>query len=215
MDRKREKRGMQCYVKKEVNSLIDVESAETTGERCRHLSWRTPLNSSLCTFIGMKHISPTFMYIIPMYLRLTTFTKTLPQMSFHLYFFAIFISLWGSTHDSADCWSAHRSSAARDSFKRVHDWCKAGWRRPGAPPPKQKSWLRWCALCISGGTVMVEWERGDDIVYWNFIAFFVRLVIQRILQNLILNFICHVAAHSWSLNISFWSNLASFGQLIS
>ena len=26
------------------------------------------------------------MYIIPMYLRLTTFTKTLPQMSFHLYF---------------------------------------------------------------------------------------------------------------------------------
>ena len=131
MDRKREKRGMQCYMKKEDNSLIDVESAETTGERCRHLSWRTPLNSSLCTFIGMKHISPTFMYIIPMYLRLTTFTKTLPQMSFHLYFFAIFISLWGSTHDSADCWSAHRSSAARGSFKRVHDWCKAGWRRPG------------------------------------------------------------------------------------
>ena len=41
--------------------------------------------------------------IIPMYLRLTTFTKTLPQMSFHLYFFAIFISLWGSTHDS---WAA-------------------------------------------------------------------------------------------------------------
>ena len=32
----------------------------------------------------MKHISPTFMYIIPMYLRLRTFTKTLPQMSFHL-----------------------------------------------------------------------------------------------------------------------------------
>ena len=60
-------------------------------------------------------------------------------MSFHLYFFAIFISLWGSTHDSADCWSAHRSSAARDSLKRVHDWCKAGWRRPGAPPPPNKN----------------------------------------------------------------------------
>ena len=55
-------------------------------------------------------------------------------MSFHLYLFAIFISLWGSTHDSADCWSAHRSSAACDSFKRVHDWCKAGWRQPGAHP---------------------------------------------------------------------------------
>ena len=144
MDRKRERRGMQCYMKKEDNSLIYVESAETTGERCRHLSWRTPLNSSLCTFIGMKHISPTFMHIIPMYLRLTTFTKTLPQMSFHLYFFAIFISLWGSTHDSADCCSAHRSSATRDSFKRVHDWCKAGWRRPG-DPPKQKFWLRRCS----------------------------------------------------------------------
>ena len=36
-------------------------------------------------------------------------------------FFVIFISLWGSTHDSVDCWSAHRSSAARDSFKREHD----------------------------------------------------------------------------------------------
>ena len=60
-------------------------------------------------------------------------------MSFHRYFFAIYISLWGSTHDSADCWSTHRSSAARDSFKRVHDWCKAGWRRPGAPPPPNKN----------------------------------------------------------------------------
>ena len=38
MDRKREKRGMQYYMKKEDNSLIDVENAETTGERCLHLS---------------------------------------------------------------------------------------------------------------------------------------------------------------------------------
>ena len=41
-------------------------------------------------------------------LRMTTFTKTLPHMSFHLNFFAIFISLSGSTHDSVDWWSAHR-----------------------------------------------------------------------------------------------------------
>ena len=60
MDRKREKMGMQCYMKKDDNSLIDVENVETTGEMCRHLSLPTPLNSSLCTFIGMKHISPTF-----------------------------------------------------------------------------------------------------------------------------------------------------------
>ena len=38
MDRKREKGGMQCYMKKEDNSLIDLENVETTGERCRHLS---------------------------------------------------------------------------------------------------------------------------------------------------------------------------------
>ena len=47
--------------------------------------------------------------------------------------------LFRSTHGSGDCWSARRSSAARDSFKRVHDWCKAGWRRPGAPPPPNKN----------------------------------------------------------------------------
>ena len=75
---------MQCFMKKEDTSLVDVENVETTGERCCHLSSRTPLNSSLCTFIGVKHISPTFVYTIPMYLRLTTFTKTLPQRSFPL-----------------------------------------------------------------------------------------------------------------------------------
>ena len=51
---------MQCFIKTEDNSLIDVENVETIGERCCHLSRRTALNSSLCTFIGMKHISPTF-----------------------------------------------------------------------------------------------------------------------------------------------------------
>ena len=58
-------------------------------------------------------------------------------------FFSICISLWSSSQDSADCWSAHRSPAARDSFKRVHDWCMAGWRRPRpGGPPKRQSWLR-------------------------------------------------------------------------
>ena len=40
------------------------------------------MNENSCRW---KHISTTFMY-----LRLTTFTKTLPKMSFHPYFFAIF-----------------------------------------------------------------------------------------------------------------------------
>ena len=41
MDRKREKEGsgrMQCFMKKEDKSLIDVENVVTTGERCCHLS---------------------------------------------------------------------------------------------------------------------------------------------------------------------------------
>ena len=35
---KEREKGMQCYIKKEDNSPIDVENVETTGERCRHLS---------------------------------------------------------------------------------------------------------------------------------------------------------------------------------
>ena len=40
MDRKREKGGgmMQCFMKKDDKSPIDVENVETTGERCCHLN---------------------------------------------------------------------------------------------------------------------------------------------------------------------------------
>ena len=83
----------------------------------------------------MKHISPTFVYHRPyqVNLRLTTFTKTLPQMSFPLK------KTFPFDYASADwhCWSAHRTPSAHNSFKRVHDWCKAVWRRPG-PPPQTK-----------------------------------------------------------------------------
>ena len=43
--RKREKDGgrTQCFMKKEDNSLIDLENVETTGETCCHLSSQTPL----------------------------------------------------------------------------------------------------------------------------------------------------------------------------
>ena len=89
-------------------------------------------------FIGMKHISITFRYIIPMYLRLTTFAKTLPQMSFHLMCCYLF-PLWGSTHNSADCWSAHISPVSRDACPRHLQTCarlmQAGSLRPGPPPP--------------------------------------------------------------------------------
>ena len=91
------------------------------------------LTNTIELFIGMKHISPTFRYIMPMYLRLTTFTKTLPQMSFHL-----FCLLWGSNHNSDDCWSAHRSPAARETASNV---CTADARLGGVgrvPPPQSK-----------------------------------------------------------------------------
>ena len=72
-------------------------------------------------------------------------------MSFHLYFLQFFFAL-GSTHDSTDCWSAHRSPAARETCTRLmQGWvASTGWHRPGTPP-KQKSWLRRCAL-VNGTT---------------------------------------------------------------
>ena len=90
----------------------------------------------------MKHISPTFMYIIPMYLRLTPFTKTFPQMSFHLYFVAIFISLWGSTHDSADCWTGALTDPrlpATASNVCTTDARLGGVGRVPPPPPPNKN----------------------------------------------------------------------------
>ena len=96
------------------------------------------LNSSLCTFIGMKHISPTFMYIIPMYLRLTTFTKTLPQMSFHLSF-CYFYFAPPMTLLTAGALTDYRLPAAASNV------CTTDARLGGVgqvpPPPKQKSWL--------------------------------------------------------------------------
>ena len=72
--------------KKEDKSLLDVENVETAVERCCNLTRRTPLNCSLCMFIGMNHISPKFSYIIPIYLMLTPFTKTLPKCHFTYFF---------------------------------------------------------------------------------------------------------------------------------
>ena len=83
----------------------------------------------------MKHISPTFVYIIPMYLRLKTFTKTLPQMSFHLK--KLLFSLWGSTHDSADCWSTHKPHIC----PRLLQTCARliqGWMASARWPPPTK-----------------------------------------------------------------------------
>ena len=113
------------------------------ADRCRKC-WnyrRKMLPSELTNTIEQFIVYVNFTYI-KVFEADNIYKKKLPKCNFTYIFFAIFISLWGSTHDSVDCWSAHRSPAACNSSKRVHDWCKDGWRRPGAHPHKQKSWLR-------------------------------------------------------------------------
>ena len=74
-------------MKKEDKSLIDVENVETTGERCCH-HVPSELTNTIEQFLVYVHRNEApftyIVYIIPMYSRLPTFTKTLPQMSFPL-----------------------------------------------------------------------------------------------------------------------------------
>ena len=60
-------------------------------------------------------------------------------MSFHPYFFAIFSRSGAPPTTLLPDGALTYPPAACDSFKRVHDWCKAGWRRSGAPPPPNKN----------------------------------------------------------------------------
>ena len=80
----------------------------------------------------MKHFH-LYLCISTMYLRLTTFTKTLPYVISPIFFFAIFISIWGSTHDSVDCWSAHRP--LQSCARLMQGWVAS----TGCSPSKQKS----------------------------------------------------------------------------
>ena len=65
---------------------------------------------------------------IPMYLRLTTFTKKKSTKCNFTYFFLRF--LFGS----ADCWSAHRIQLPRQVQTCAR--LMQGWRRPSAPQTK-------------------------------------------------------------------------------
>ena len=85
-----------------------------------------------------------YYYIIPMYLRLTTFTKTLPQMSFHLYFF-LFLFRSGAppmTLLTAGALTDPRLPATTSNVCTTDARLGGVGRVP--PPPKQKSWLRRC-----------------------------------------------------------------------
>ena len=126
---------MPCFMKREDKSLIYVDNVETTGERCCHLSPRTPLNSAVCTFIGMKQISHTFMYIIPVYFRLTAFTKTLPEMSFDG-FFLLFVSLYIMTRLTAGVLTYPQLPATASNMCTTDAWLGAVDR---VPPPTIKN----------------------------------------------------------------------------
>ena len=75
-----------------------------------------------------------------MYLRLTTFTKkTSPKCHFTYYMFCYFYFALGLNPVTTllTAGALIISPVARNSFKCVHDWCKGGWRRSGAPPPNK------------------------------------------------------------------------------
>ena len=99
----------------------------------------------------MKHISPTFMNTIPLYLRLTTFTKTLPHISFHLHFL-LFLFCSGAppmTLLTARALTDPRLPATDSNVLMTTDARLDGVGR--VPPPQQKSWLRrWLKhrLCL-------------------------------------------------------------------
>ena len=99
------------------------------------------MNENSCRW---KHISPIFMY-----LRLTTFTKTLPKMSFHPYCFAIF-SRSGAPPTTLLPDGALTYPQLPATVSNV---CTTGARQGGVgrvpPPTQQKVWLlRWLSKPI-------------------------------------------------------------------
>ena len=72
---------MQCFVKKEDRSLIDVENVETAGETNVLPPELTNSIEQFIVYVDRKEAHFTYIYvdIIPTFLRLTTFTKKTPK----------------------------------------------------------------------------------------------------------------------------------------
>ena len=109
---------MQCFVEKEDKSLIDVENVETAGETKVLPSELTNTIEQFIVYVDRNESHYTYIYVYHtnVFEADNIYTQKLPQMSFHLFFFAILFLF-----DSADCWGAPRPPATRDRFKRVHD----------------------------------------------------------------------------------------------
>ena len=157
-EREREKREGGCsgIMKKEDKSLIDVEHVETTGERCRHLSWRTPLNSSLFTFIGMKHISPTFYVYHTNVFEADNIYKNPPpnviSQFFCYFYFALGLHPWL-------CWLLERSQIP--SCPRQLQTCARLHARLGgvgrvSPPNENPGYAGAWVIVISAGSLMLD-----------------------------------------------------------
>ena len=102
-------------------------------------------NSLIKQFIVYVHRNEAHFTYIYVYLRLTTFTKTLPQMSLHLYFL-LFLFRSGAppmTLLTAGVLTDLRLPATASNVCTT-DARLGGVGRVPPPPPKQKSWLcRW------------------------------------------------------------------------
>ena len=99
------------------------------------------LTNTIEQFIVYVHRNEAHFTSYPMYLRLTTFTKTLPQMSFHLYVLLFLFRSGGPpmTLLTAGALTDPQLPATASNV------CTTDARLAGVdrvPPPKQKSWLR-------------------------------------------------------------------------
>ena len=134
---------MQCFRKKKDNSLLDVENFETTGERCCHLSWRTPLN----IIVYVHRNEPQFTYIYVYHTNVLNADNIYknpppnfisPIILCHFYF-VLGLHPWL-------CWKMERSQIP-SCPRQLHTCTRLmqGWVTSAGcfPPPQQKSWLRW------------------------------------------------------------------------
>ena len=108
--------------KKEDKSLMDVENLETTGELKVLPSELTNTIEHFIVYVHRNEAHFTYIYVYHTHVfEADNMYKNPPPSVISPILFAIFIFALGlhRPHDSVDCWSAHRSPAARNSFKRV------------------------------------------------------------------------------------------------
>ena len=109
----------------------------------------TNITEQFNVYVHRNEAHFTYIFVSHQCTTLRTFTKPLPHVIF-TYLFCYFNSLFGSTHDSADYWSAHSAPRPhmpvrqlRECARMMHGWVSSvGW------PLKQKSWLRRLRLYL-------------------------------------------------------------------